>query len=64
MVDKNLDLAIVVPENGVILKVIEFAERHRNGSVAALRQEGQNAVCEEDAAVRRSFSPNDERSKT
>jgi|SRR5579872_7218536 len=64
MVGENLDFAIVVPENGVILKEIEFAERHRNSSVAGFRQKGQNAVCEEDAAVRRSFSSNDERSKT
>ena len=64
MVDENLDFAIVVPENGVVLEIIEFPERHWNGSVAAFLQKGQNSVCEEDAAVSRSFSPNNERSKT
>src|ERR1700740_2764137 len=64
MIDENLDLATVVTENSVVLEIIEFTERHMDGPAATFRQESQNAIGEENAAVRRSFPPHYERHKT
>src|SRR5439155_26230696 len=64
VVDENLEFAMAVPEDRIIFEVIEFAERHRDGTAPALRHEGQNSVRKENAALRRSFSLYQQRSKT
>src|ERR1700722_10548491 len=56
VIDENLEFAMAVPEDRIIFEVIEFAERHRDGTAPALRHEGQNSVRKEDPTLRRSFS--------
>ena len=53
-----------VPEDRIIFEVIEFAERHRDGTAPALRHEGQNSVRKENTTLRRSFSLYQQRSET
>src|SRR5260370_11588780 len=64
VVDENLEFAMAVPEDRIIFEVIEFAERHRDGTAPALRHEGQNSVRKETATLRRSFSLYQQRSET
>ena len=59
---RNPEFAMAVPEDRIIFKVIEFAERHRDGTAPALRHEGQNSVRKENA-TRRSFSLYQQRSE-
>src|SRR5260370_41109109 len=64
VVDENLEFAMAVSEDRIILEVVEFAERHRDGTAPALRHEGQNSVRKENATLRRSFSLYQQRSET
>jgi hypothetical protein len=64
VVDENLKFAMAVSEDRIIFEVIEFAERHRDGTAPALRHEGQNSVRKENATLRRSFSLYQQRSET
>src|SRR5580698_4084538 len=56
MIEEHLDLSIAVAKDCVVLEIIELAERYRHGSSPTLRHESQNAVCEKDTFVPRSFS--------
>src|SRR5579863_4662243 len=56
MVEEHLDLSIAVAKDCVVLEIIELAERYRHGSSATLGHESQNAVCEKDTVVQRSFA--------
>src|SRR5580692_1387561 len=56
MIEEHLDLSIAVAKDCVVLEKVEFAERYRNSSSAALGHESQNAVCEKDTVVPRSFA--------
>ena len=64
VVDENLEFAMAVSEDRIIFEVVEFAERHRDGTAPALRHEGQNSVRKENATLRRSFSLYQQRSET
>src|SRR5260370_17599726 len=64
VVDENLEFAMAVPKDGVVVKVIEFSERHRDGTATALRHEGQNSVRKENTTLRGSFSLYQQRSET
>src|SRR5713101_5255228 len=64
VVDENFKFAMAVPEDRIILEVIEFAERHWDGTAPALRHECQNSVRKENTSLRRSFSLHQQRSET
>src|SRR3984957_10390704 len=64
VVDENFEFAAAVAEDRIIFEVVEFAERHRDGTAPALRHEGQNSVRKENATLRRSFSLYQQRSET
>src|SRR5260221_2543985 len=64
VVDENLEFAMTVSEDRIIVEVVEFAKRHRDGAAPALRHEGQNSVRKENATLRRSFSLYQQRPET
>lgn len=51
VVDENLDFALVLSKDGVIIEIVELAQRHRNRAPAALGQERENSIREEDISV-------------
>src|SRR5580692_10371585 len=64
MVEKHFDLSIAVAKDCVVLEIIELAERYGHGSSTALGHESQDAVCEKDTVVPRSFALYQQRSES